>query len=425
MNPIVFAIPVFLLTILLEAWLAHRRGLAVYDVPDAVTSMQMGVLSQVAGVFTTFATLGIYTVVHERVAPWTWPIDSPWAWLAALLVYDLCYYGFHRASHEVGILWAAHVVHHSSERYNLSTALRQSSTTALLGWLFYLPMAVLGVPPLMFLVVGLIDLLYQYWVHTQLVGRLGVLDRILVTPSNHRVHHGQNDWCLDRNYGGILIVWDRLFGTFADERDDEPIVYGVRTPLASYDPVWGNLHHYAALARAASRSGGPLAALRVLLASPSAVGRDAGPQPSSTDVSPTLPAAPRFDPSTVVRWAPPVPRAHRAYAAVQFAFAVPLVVHFLAVVPGLSTPAAAGYAALLVLQAFTVGAWLQGRRWARAVEFVRLPAMALGAAAAGQWFGVPLPPAARVAVLVMAAACAAWLLRDARGLPLSHGSRPA
>jgi sterol desaturase/sphingolipid hydroxylase (fatty acid hydroxylase superfamily) len=118
-------------------------------------------------------------------------------------------------------MWASHVVHHSSEYYNLSTALRQTSTGSFLGWVFYLPLAVVGVPWQMLVIVGLIDLLYQYWVHTELIGRLGVLDRILVTPSNHRVHHGQNDYCIDKNYGGILVLWDRLFGTFADERDGE------------------------------------------------------------------------------------------------------------------------------------------------------------------------------------------------------------
>jgi hypothetical protein len=113
------------------------------------------------------------------------------------------------------------MVHHSSEFYNLSTALRQTSSGWIFGWIFYLPMALAGVPPIVMGAVALIDLLYQYWVHTEMVGRLGWMDRVFVTPSNHRVHHGQNDYCIDRNYGGILILWDRLFGTFADERDDE------------------------------------------------------------------------------------------------------------------------------------------------------------------------------------------------------------
>jgi sterol desaturase/sphingolipid hydroxylase (fatty acid hydroxylase superfamily) len=136
----------------------------------------------------------------------------------ALVFYDFCYYWLHRAGHRVAVLWAAHVVHHQSEDYNLSTALRQTSSGFLLGWIFYLPMAVAGVPPLVFGVVALVDLLYQYWVHTQQIGRLGWFDRWFCSPSNHRVHHAVNDRYLDKNYGGILIVWDRLFGSFIERR---------------------------------------------------------------------------------------------------------------------------------------------------------------------------------------------------------------
>jgi alkylglycerol monooxygenase len=143
--------------------------------------------------------------------------------------YDFCYYWLHRAGHEVALFWAAHVVHHQSQDYNLSTALRQTSSGALLGWVFYLPMAVAGVPPLVFGVVALVDLLYQFWVHTEQVGKLGWFDRWFCSPSNHRVHHAVNDRYVDRNYGGILIVWDRLFGSFQEE--DEKCVYGTRKPL--------------------------------------------------------------------------------------------------------------------------------------------------------------------------------------------------
>jgi len=245
MNPILYAIPVFILTMLLELLVAWRRGVKAYDLADSITSLQLGVLSQVSGLFMKLLALGIYTAVYLKIAPFHWPSNRIVAWLTALIFYDLCYYWNHRLNHEVGVLWASHVVHHSSEYYNLSTALRQTSTGLLFGWIFYLPMALLGVPPLMFVAVGLIDLLYQYWVHTELVGKLGWFDRVFVSPSNHRVHHGQNDYCIDRNYGGILIIWDRIFGTFVEERDGEPICYGIRKPLHSFNPVWGNLHHYA------------------------------------------------------------------------------------------------------------------------------------------------------------------------------------
>jgi hypothetical protein len=145
-------------------------------------------------------------------------------------------------------MWAAHVVHHQSEDYNLSTALRQTSSGWLVSWIFYLPMAVLGFPPLVFGVVALVDLLYQYWVHTQQIGRLGWFDRWFCSPSNHRVHHAVNERYLDKNFGGVFIVWDRLFGSFEPEDDAEPCVYGTRAPLRSWNPIRANLQNYAELA---------------------------------------------------------------------------------------------------------------------------------------------------------------------------------
>ena len=152
MNPIVYAIPVFMLTIVLEAWWAWRQRRAVYDIPDAVTSLHHGLLSQVMGVFTKFTKFGIYALVYEAFRATEWPLEPWWLWLLALVFYDFCYYWAHRMGHEVNVLWASHVVHHSSEYYNLSTALRQTSSGWLFGWIFYLPMAVAGVPPIMFVV---------------------------------------------------------------------------------------------------------------------------------------------------------------------------------------------------------------------------------------------------------------------------------
>lgn len=244
LNPIVYAAPVFVGLIAAEYLWGKVRGTPVYRSADTVASLAAGISSQIIGVFTKAFSVGVYGLAWQHLALLDLPADAPWVWAAALLLYDFCYYWYHRAGHEVAILWAAHTVHHSSEEYNLSTALRQTSSGFLLAWLFYLPLAVLGVPPVVFAVVALIDLLYQFWVHTRLVERLGWFDRVFVSPSNHRVHHGQNAYCLDRNYGGILILWDRLFGTFVEERADEPIVYGVLGPLRRWNPWSANLDYY-------------------------------------------------------------------------------------------------------------------------------------------------------------------------------------
>ena len=244
----VLATPVFLALIALEFAVGVARGRNTYRLADALSSIGLGIMSQVVGVFTRLFTVGLYTLAYEHVSLWQPSASSLWVWLFALVGYDFCYYWLHRAGHRVAALWAAHVVHHQSEDYNLSTALRQPSSGFLFGWIFYLPLAVLGVPPLVFGVVALIDLLYQYWVHTQQIGKLGGFDRWFCAPSNHRVHHAMNDRYLDKNYGGILIVWDRLFGTYVGEDEREPCVYGTRVPLHSWNPLWSNLQVYRDLA---------------------------------------------------------------------------------------------------------------------------------------------------------------------------------
>jgi sterol desaturase/sphingolipid hydroxylase (fatty acid hydroxylase superfamily) len=401
-NPIVFAIPVFMLTILLEAWVAHRRGLAAYDAADALTSLHLGMVSQVTGLFVKLAVLGIYTAVYDNWRLTTLPISSVWVWVGALLAYDFCYYWAHRMGHEVGVLWAAHVVHHSSEFYNLSTALRQSSSGWIFGWLFYLPMALAGVPPLVLAVVGLIDLLYQYWVHTEMVGRLGWLDRVFVTPSNHRVHHGQNDYCIDKNYGGILILWDRLFGTFADERDDEKIIYGVRTPLRSLNPLWANFHYYADLWRATRQVKGLRARLYVWFGPPGGwTGEPLG----------------HFDAAQFQHYRSHTPTPVALYAMLQFGLLVPCVSHLIAVAPKLDNIALALYAALVVAGTLSIGALLEGRRVAIRIEQGRAVTLGLAFALSPAWFGFDAPLMLRMAVLVMLLSAAAWLEKNIKTTP--------
>ena len=356
MNPIAWAIPVFMATILAEAWVAHRRGLAAYSTADAVTSLHYGVLSQVAVAFTRLLTFGIYVFAWEQLRLFPLPADSVLVWVFALLFYDFCYYWAHRAGHEVNLLWAAHQVHHSSERYNLTTALRQTATGAFTAWPFYLPMAIAGVPPQVFAIVALIDLLYQYWVHTQLVGRLGPLEKLLVTPSNHRVHHGQNDYCIDRNYGGILIVWDRLFGTFADARDDEPIVYGIRSPVGSFDPVWGNLKGYRDIWRRSRAQPSLRRGLAVWFQSPSTPSGQAAATPGGPARGTAEPADPAL----------------RRYALWQYALLVAPATHFIAVSSSLPLGPRIGYAALIVTWAMSVGALLDQRTGWRAIEAARV-----------------------------------------------------
>lgn len=239
MNFVEIAIPFFILAMLVElaygAWKQHQT----YRLNDAVASLMMGSLSQLMGVLRLSFSAVVFTSAVELAGVVPWQATAWWHWVAAFIAYDFCYYWKHRCGHEWRIMWASHSAHHQSEEYNLSTALRQTSTDYI-GFVFYLPMYLAGTPVYVMISVGTLNLVYQFWVHTQHVDRMGMLDYLLVTPSNHRVHHAKNPRYIDKNYGGFLIVWDRLFGTFCDEQRDEKPIYGITHGLRSWNPIWAN-----------------------------------------------------------------------------------------------------------------------------------------------------------------------------------------
>jgi alkylglycerol monooxygenase len=413
---ITWATPVFFALIALELLVAKLRGRSVYHSSDAINSLGLGVISQIVAVFSKLLTLGIYAWCVQRFAIFALPATSVWVWVTALLFYDLCYYWLHRAGHEVNVLWAAHVVHHQSEDYNLSTALRQTGSGVLLGWLFYLPMAIVGFPLEVFVVVALIDLLYQFWVHTELVGRLGWFDRVFCSPSNHRAHHAVNDRYLDRNYGGILIVWDRLFGTFVEEDDTDPPVFGTRSPLRSWNPLWANAEVYWATAKDAWHARRWRDKLLVWLKPP-------GWRPA--DVAERFPK-PAFDMGRE-RYLPTLSRAMTIYCLVQFAMLLGMAVQFLDLAKHLKAIELVGYAAFLVLSLTALGALTEGRRMGVVLELARLLATALVPLMTAGWFGVaPLDGAVRavmVAVPIVSALVLGWLAFSGAGR--TRPARPA
>ena len=347
---IVLATPVFLGLIGVELAIGRARGRAGYRLNDALSSIGLGVMSQVAGVFTAVLTLGIYVAVHERFAVWQLAPTSPWTWVIGLVAYDFLYYWHHRAGHRVALFWAAHVVHHQSEDYNLSTALRQTSSGWLVGWIFYLPMAIAGFPPLVFAVVALIDLLYQFWVHTEQVGRLGAFDRWFCAPSNHRVHHAVNDVYLDRNYGGVFLVWDRLFGTYAEEDPAVPCVYGTRAPLRSWNPIRANLQVYAELGRESWRATHWRDKLRVWLKPP-------GWRPA--DVAARWPKLP-FVVDAFERFDPVSSRRRRALALSLFVALLAATTLFLWHAHTLGWPERAAFALAIAVGLYGVGRLSEG-----------------------------------------------------------------
>lgn len=259
---ILFAIPFFVLTLVGEAWLRRRRNLA-FDVKDGATSVGLGLGNLLISMALQGALLAGSTVLFEyRLFDMG---TGPLAWLLLIVVDDFIFYWAHRVSHVCRFFWATHEAHHSSEQFTLTTALRQPWTN-LPVFIFWLPLVLIGFRPEMVLAVHTISLIYQYWIHTELIGRLGVLEWVLNTPSHHRVHHGSNERYLDKNYAGIFIVWDRLFGTF--QAEDEQVVYGLTKPLARRDIFSVAFNEWIAIARDVSKGGGLARAARLVFGHP-------------------------------------------------------------------------------------------------------------------------------------------------------------
>jgi len=263
-NLIALAIPFFFALMGVEMWLARRRGLKLYRLADAVADLSCGMTQQILLVFQVAALTAGYVWLYQHRL-FTFREGSPWPWIIAFFAVDFVYYWWHRLSHEVNFLWAVHVVHHQSEDYNLAVALRQAVFSAWTIWPLPLPLALLGIPPVTFLIVDSLSTLYQFWIHTELIGKLGWYEWLFNTPSQHRVHHAVNPRYLDRNYAATLCIWDRLFGTFELEREQP--VYGLVKPLQSFDAMWAQVQHFVALARRTREMRG-LDKLRVWLKGP-------------------------------------------------------------------------------------------------------------------------------------------------------------
>jgi sterol desaturase/sphingolipid hydroxylase (fatty acid hydroxylase superfamily) len=246
---ILLSIPLFVLSMLLEAWAGRHGWKVLYTGRDTRASLTMGVGNVLINAAIGGMVLWSFDAVH-RVA--LFDFGFGWtAFVACFFAEDLAYYWFHRVSHERRWFWASHVVHHSSQRYNLSTALRQTWTgKATLGFVFWLPLVFLGFEPSMVLFFMATSLLYQFWIHTEAIDRLPApLELVLNTPSHHRVHHGANPRYLDANYAGVLIIWDRLFGTFTPELDAEPVRYGLVKNIETYNPLRIAFHEWIAIAQ--------------------------------------------------------------------------------------------------------------------------------------------------------------------------------
>jgi alkylglycerol monooxygenase len=387
-RAIALAVPFFFLMIGVELLVNRRRGEVGYALHDSIASLSCGVGQQVLGLFFKALQIGAYAWVYEHLRIFTVPSQSIVAWIALLLGLDLAYWTYHWASHRVNFLWATHAVHHQSEEYNLSTALRQSWFTSLTSWVFYAPLAILGFSPAMYVLMLTLNTLYQFWIHTRAVGRLGWLEAILNTPSHHRVHHGIDPIYIDKNYGGIFIFWDRLFGTFAAE-EREP-VYGTVKPLASFNPAWANVEPFARLWDMSRRTRLLRDKLLVWVMPPEWRPEDLGGRVTIPEVSR---AAQR-------KYEAPAPRGLDAYVIVQFALVAAATTALLWFEASLGPARAAAIVIAILVTLVTWSGLFEARAWAVPLEWARLAGAAALAAflARGEAF-VPVTAAAIAAAI--------------------------
>ena len=244
LNPIVLSIPIFFILIGIEVIYDRITHKHLYRLNDAVSNISCGIFEQITGTFAKVFTVMLYVFTYDHFRFFTVP--DTWYWLLILFLgVDFFYYWAHRMSHEINLFWLGHVVHHQSEEYNLSVALRQGAMQKVFTAGFYLPLALLGFSPTWFLVLAAYNTLYQFWIHTEAIRNLGPLEYVFNTPSHHRVHHGRNPKYIDRNHAGTLIIWDRLFGTF--QKEEEKVVYGITTPTQCWDPVSAHIRPFTSL----------------------------------------------------------------------------------------------------------------------------------------------------------------------------------
>ena len=361
MDLILYAIPFFFLLILLEFAYGLIRKRNTYRLNDTINSLSMGSLSRLQGLVVLGISASIYELIVAQYRLAQLPDDRLWVWVACFVLYDAVYYWKHRLGHEVALFWGSHVAHHQSEDFNLGTALRQTSTD-FYGFLFYLPFFFIGFPAEILFTVVSLNLIYQFWVHTEHVPKLGPLEWIFVTPSNHRVHHARNAIYVDRNYGGVFIIWDRLFRSFQEELDEEKVIFGLRKPLNSWNPVWANVHVYWRLIQDFLKAPGITNKLKIWFMPPGwlppAMQSSCKLRRREVDLSS------RFDPSISING--------KIYTFVQFVMSVILSLYLL--INSTSIPySTTAVAVLFLTYCFYVhGAWLESRANVLQLELIRL-----------------------------------------------------
>jgi len=394
MNYIILSVPVFFILIGVELIVSKLQKSGLYRFNDAVSNISCGVIQQIVSVLAkTVMIVGyIYLYDHYRI------FDLPGAWWVYLVLFigvDFFYYWFHRLSHEINVLWGAHIVHHQSEEYNLSVALRQSTFQGFFSTVFYLPLALIGFNPVAFVTINAFQTLYQFWIHTKTIHKLHpIFEFVFCTPSHHRVHHGRNPQYIDKNHGGTLIIFDRIFGTFQPE--EEQVVYGVTKPLASWNPVWANFDYYRDMLRDLRRKMSWTDRLKYIFANP-------GWMPASLG---GYKPAPEVTSETAHKYDTLISDALNYYVLVQYmvVLGITTLLLFNTEHPQMSSAILLGGSIWIIVSIATLGAIFDSRRWARILEPLRHGVILFGC------FFLPVADVGKLVIGVLTGVAILWFM---------------
>lgn len=358
-NPIVLSIPIFFILIGVELLVERFTHQKLYRLPDAIANLSCGITSQLSGLFLRIFAIGIYQFLFEHFAFFT--LDRTWFyWLMLFLLADLAYYWAHRMSHEINLFWGGHVVHHQSEEYNLSVALRQSSLQVVWTFAFSLPLAFIGFRTLDFALMSAFITLYQFWIHTEAINKMGWFEYVFNTPSHHRVHHGRNPKYIDKNHAGTLIIWDKMFGTFQEE--EERPTYGITKPINSWNAVWANFSHYADMGQDLKRIPAWSDKLKYLFKKPGWL----------PDYLGGYRAAPEVDKSTYKKYDTPAPVALNYYVLFQYTLCLLGTALFLFNASKFSLLEKGGITVLISVVVVNCGVLFENKRWVVWSEWIRI-----------------------------------------------------
>ena len=360
-DPIALAIPIFLGLIGLELLISIWRGKKIYRFATAIADMSCGINYLVVGVFTKAILLVPYIWLYNNLRLFT--LDGWVGHLLAFLGVDLVYYCWHRWAHETNFGWGLHVVHHQSEDYNLAVALRTPSFGQFTSWAFDLPLALLGVAPEILGLHAAINLLGQFWLHTELIRSMGPLEWVLNTPSHHRVHHGTNEKYLDKNYGAILIIWDRLFGTFQEEVEQP--VYGTIKSLKSYNPIWANFEYFSTLLKDSFNADNIWQAFKLWWVRPSLYFRQDKEAESPKEIE-------KKNAGVRIKYSPRVSLGLMVYVGLQFIPISVAIFIFLLMSESMSVLVSLAFAVTIVSATLAWGALFEKQSWSIPAEVGRL-----------------------------------------------------